>query len=148
MKLLLKSFIHCRDGCAGTANYKISGSNQYLHVMWSSPNNFDKHASHLAIGDWGATNSDLLFTTETTRDQLREIRQVQWYVLPETLVVCQEVRVSWCVRSLVPEPRAGHSCQVNYKVKRRHDIWCLVFSSRFADNKLSWEIRDSRDSVL
>ena len=42
-----------RDGCAGTANFRISGTSQYLHVMWSSPNNFDKHASHLAIGkDW------------------------------------------------------------------------------------------------
>ena len=124
MKLLLKSFIHCRDGCAGTANYKISGNNQYLHVMWSSPNNFDKHASHLAIGDWSATNSDLLFITETTRDQLREMRQVQWYVLPETLMVRQEVCVSRCVRSLVPEPWAPHSCQVNYEVKRNGRDCC------------------------
>ena len=50
MKVLLKYLLHSRDGCAGTANYKISGTAQYLHVMWSSPNNFDKHASHLAIG--------------------------------------------------------------------------------------------------
>jgi len=39
-----------KDGCAGTANYKINGTNEHLHIMWSSPNNFDKHASHLAVG--------------------------------------------------------------------------------------------------
>merc|ERR1719378_1266358 len=33
-----------KDGCAGTANYKINGTNEHLHIMWSSPNNFDKHA--------------------------------------------------------------------------------------------------------
>lgn len=39
-----------KDGCAGTANFRIGDSDQYLHIMWSSPNNFDKHASHLAVG--------------------------------------------------------------------------------------------------
>ena len=39
-----------RDGCAGTANYRIGTSGSHLHIMWSSPNNFDKHASHLAVG--------------------------------------------------------------------------------------------------
>ena len=56
-----------RSGCAGTANFRIGGSEEFLHVMWrcytliqsdltqscfspSSPNNFDKHASHLAVG--------------------------------------------------------------------------------------------------
>ena len=32
------------------SNCRIGESNEYLHVMWSSPNNFDKHASHLAVG--------------------------------------------------------------------------------------------------
>ena len=49
VKVLIMFYL-TRDGCAGTANFKISGSSQYLHVMWSSPNNFDKHASHLAVG--------------------------------------------------------------------------------------------------
>merc|ERR550532_3781993 len=39
-----------KSGCAGTANFRIGGSEEFLHVMWSSPNNFDKHASHLAVG--------------------------------------------------------------------------------------------------
>ena len=39
-----------RDGCAGTANYRVGTSGSHLHIMWSSPNNFDKHASHLAVG--------------------------------------------------------------------------------------------------
>jgi len=39
-----------KNGCAGTANFRIGESDQYLHIMWSSPNNFDKHASHLAVG--------------------------------------------------------------------------------------------------
>ena len=70
MKVLLKSVIHCRDGCAGTANYKISGTNQYLHVMWSSPNNFDKHASHLAIGNnWTVIINPLLLIV-TARGEL------------------------------------------------------------------------------
>ena len=44
-----------RDGCAGTANYRLAGagsSSSHLHIMWSSPNNFDKHASHLAVGGY------------------------------------------------------------------------------------------------
>lgn len=39
-----------KSGCAGTANYRIGDTQDFLHIMWSSPNNFDKHASHLAIG--------------------------------------------------------------------------------------------------
>ena len=45
-------FLLARDGCAGTANYRIAGASSHLHIMWSSPNNFDKHASHLAVGGY------------------------------------------------------------------------------------------------
>ena len=45
-------FLLTRDGCAGTANYRIAGASSHLHIMWSSPNNFDKHASHLAVGEY------------------------------------------------------------------------------------------------
>ena len=50
--LLKKNNFFARDGCAGTANYRIAGSSSHLHIMWSSPNNFDKHASHLAVGEF------------------------------------------------------------------------------------------------
>lgn len=40
-----------RSGCAGTLNFRIEGlKNHNLHIMWTSPNNFDKLASHLAVG--------------------------------------------------------------------------------------------------
>ncbi|XP_023345876.1 uncharacterized protein LOC111714894 [Eurytemora carolleeae] len=37
-------------GCAGTVSFGIGSIKENLHVMWSSPNNFDKLASHLAVG--------------------------------------------------------------------------------------------------
>ena len=49
-------FFLARDGCAGTANYRIAGTSSHLHIMWSSPNNFDKHASHLAVGGYHPSN--------------------------------------------------------------------------------------------
>jgi len=80
-----------KDGCAGTANYKIEGSNLHLHIMWTSPNNFDKHASHLAIGvttERSDKFNDMYYQKPSwfARKYVYHDTQGIWYSCPEMII--------------------------------------------------------------
>jgi len=80
-----------KSGCAGTANFRIGGSEEFLHVMWSSPNNFDKHASHLAVGVSQERNNkfnDMYYQKPTwfARKYVYHDTQGIWFSTPDVII--------------------------------------------------------------
>jgi len=80
-----------KSGCAGTTYYKIGDSECYLHIMWSSPNNFDRHASHLAVGvtqERGDKFNDMYFNRPSwfTRKYVYHDTQGLWFSADNILI--------------------------------------------------------------
>jgi len=82
---------HANSGCAGTVYYDIQGTDSNLHIMWSSPNNFDKHASHLAVGVNQARSdkfNDMYYNKPTwfTRKYVYHDTQGLWFSTDDVIV--------------------------------------------------------------
>jgi len=80
-----------RSGCAGTISFRLGNLLSNLHIMWTSPNNFDKLASHLAVGvseERTDKFNDMYYNRPTwfTRKYVYHDRQGIWFSTDDVII--------------------------------------------------------------